>query len=156
MLAICKWKPNVQSPACFATASGYTAPCMFWYQQAHDPKYTVTMFYQARYQQVDIKDTQAVACLVSASGSPDFTVTCTLSSFTPSIILDILRTKTYIAIERMGPKSALWRRLSPPLNAAWCPGVDPGFLDRGFICIKGWGSICWFYLMFLHFPMKMK
>ena len=28
-------------------------------------------------------------------------------------------------------------------------GAGPGFLERGFICIKGWGSFCWFHLIFL-------
>ena len=42
---------------------------------------------------------------------------------------------------------------------SWCvivalPGVDPGFLERGFICIKVWGSFCWFYLISLKYPMK--
>ena len=30
-----------------------------------------------------------------------------------------------------------------------CTGADPGFLERGFICRKGWGSLCWSYLIFL-------
>ena len=35
-------------------------------------------------------------------------------------------------------------------------GVDPGFLERGFICIKVGGggvSLCRFYLIFLKYPM---
>ena len=35
-------------------------------------------------------------------------------------------------------------------------GAGPGFLERGFICIKGWGSFCLFYLVFLKYSMKMK
>ena len=35
-------------------------------------------------------------------------------------------------------------------------GADPGFLERGFICIKVWGSLCCFYLIFLKYSMKMK
>ena len=34
-------------------------------------------------------------------------------------------------------------------------GVDPRFLERGFICIKVWGLLCWFYLIFLKYPMKL-
>ena len=35
-------------------------------------------------------------------------------------------------------------------------GVDPGFLERGFICIKVWGFALLIYLIFLKYPMKMK
>ena len=35
-------------------------------------------------------------------------------------------------------------------------GADSGFLERGFICIKRWGSFCSFYLIFLKYPMKTK
>ena len=35
-------------------------------------------------------------------------------------------------------------------------GADPGFLERGFICIKVGGLFSCFYLMFLKYPMKMK
>ena len=35
--------------------------------------------------------------------------------------------------------------------------VDPGFLERGSICIKVWGfAFADFYLIFLKYPMKMK
>ena len=29
-------------------------------------------------------------------------------------------------------------------NTIWgfCLGADPGFLERGFICLKVWGSLC--------------
>ena len=27
-------------------------------------------------------------------------------------------------------------------------GADPGFLERGFLCIKVWGSRCGFYLQY--------
>ena len=35
-------------------------------------------------------------------------------------------------------------------------GADPEFLERGFICIKVWGSLYGFYLIFLKYLMKMK
>ena len=35
-------------------------------------------------------------------------------------------------------------------------GADPGFLDRGIICIKGLGFALLIYLIFLNYPMKMK
>ena len=31
-----------------------------------------------------------------------------------------------------------------------------GFLERRFIFINVWGSLCWFYLIFLKYPIKMK
>ena len=40
--------------------------------------------------------------------------------------------------------------VSPLLqNISSLAGVDLGFLERGFLCIKVWGSLCWFYLIIL-------
>ena len=33
-------------------------------------------------------------------------------------------------------------------------GADPGFLERGFICIKGWGLTADFVTVFLNIPRK--
>ena len=41
-----------------------------------------------------------------------------------------------------------------PQNVA--SGADPGFLERGFLCLKVWGFALLFYLIFLICPMKMK
>ena len=30
----------------------------------------------------------------------------------------------------------------PPPHMIGIAGAVPGFLERGFICIKGWGSLC--------------
>ena len=35
-------------------------------------------------------------------------------------------------------------------------GVDPGYLERGFVCINGGDRFADFYLIFLKYPMKMK
>ena len=35
-------------------------------------------------------------------------------------------------------------------------GVDPGFVERGFICIKVWGFALLILSLFLKYPMKMK
>ena len=35
-------------------------------------------------------------------------------------------------------------------------GADPGFLERGFLCIKVWGSRCGFYLIFIKYPTETK
>ena len=38
-------------------------------------------------------------------------------------------------------------------SLSWATGVDPGFLERGFICINVWGLIA--LLVFsLKYPMK--
>ena len=43
------------------------------------------------------------------------------------------------------------------IHTCYCYTVaDPGFLERWFICIKVWWSLCGFYLIFLKYPMKMK
>ena len=34
--------------------------------------------------------------------------------------------------------------------------ADPGYVERGFRCVKEGGSLCWFYLIFLKYTMKMK
>ena len=34
----------------------------------------------------------------------------------------------------------------------WKPELDPGFLERGFICMKGWGSFADFISFFLNIP----
>ena len=35
-------------------------------------------------------------------------------------------------------------------------GADPGFLERGFICMKVWGFTLLIIFHFLKYPMKMK
>ena len=45
------------------------------------------------------------------------------------------------------------------LYQGWIPirlGVDPGFLERGFLCIKVWGVCLPISLIFLKYPMKME
>ena len=34
------------------------------------------------------------------------------------------------------------------------PWVDPGFIEKGFICIKVWGFALLIFLIFLKYPMK--
>ena len=41
-------------------------------------------------------------------------------------------------------------------NVDWGTGADPGFLERGFICIKVWGLALLIFSHFSLYPMKMK
>ena len=41
-------------------------------------------------------------------------------------------------------------------KAQMSPGVDPGFLEIAFICIKVWGFASLIFLSFLKYPMKIK
>ena len=64
--------------------------------------------------------------------------------------------------EQFGPRSGLTsHHLDPHCLTLWWyswTGADPGFLERGFICIKvrGVGSLCWFYPFFLNILWKWK
>ena len=42
------------------------------------------------------------------------------------------------------------------INICLITGTNLEFLESGFICSKVWGRLCWFYRIFLIFPMKMK
>ena len=39
-------------------------------------------------------------------------------------------------------------------QVTYFPSADPGFLKKGFICIKVLGSICWFSIIYLNIPWK--
>ena len=72
----------------------------------------------------------------------------------------VIYVKCFTSIKQATPQGrALWTcRFQGPTKLMQS-GVDPGFLERGLICIKvggGVGLLCPFYPFFLKYPMKIK